>query len=313
MIKTLVLYESRYGSTWEAANIISPILGPSRRYPISQFSESCRNFDFVVIGTPIYNGKIHPKMAIFLEQEKEWLKKKKIALFCTCLNGAEGLRVMREVEDSFEDNVLELGVLGGRLEMERLNERDYQALTEYISREGLPPEGMDLFNKDEIVDLALRLKDIRDGLLDPLPASKLREEVENFLKQHNTCTLATSSRGRVRATPLEYIYNQGQIYVLSEGGVKFANLLSSSLVSLAVYEDYTDRDNICGMQITGQAHVVEDLTEYNQVIQMKGMTMDFIRSLPVDLHIIRIDLEKVEFLKSEFKENGYSTRQILKF
>jgi len=41
--------------------------------------------------------------------------------------------------------------------------------------------------------------------------------------------------------------------------------------------------------------------------------MDFIRSLPVDLHLIRIDLEKVEFLKSEFKKEGYSSRQILKF
>ena len=70
LIKTLVLYESRYGSTWEAAKIISFILGPSRRYPISQFADACRNFDLIVMGTPIYNGKIHPKMQDFIDKEK---------------------------------------------------------------------------------------------------------------------------------------------------------------------------------------------------------------------------------------------------
>ncbi|MFA0834323.1 MAG: flavodoxin domain-containing protein [Methanobacterium formicicum] len=313
MIKTLILYESRYGSTWEAANIISLILGPSRHYPLSQFGEGCRDFDFIVIGSPIYNGKIHPKLQTFLDNEREWLDEKSIALFCTCLNGSEGLRVLREVEDSLGGNVLELGVLGGRLEMDRLNDRDYQALKEYISREGLPSQGMDLFNSREVVDLALRLTDIRDGLLDELPVVELKKEVEDFLKQHNTCTLATSSQDSVRATPMEYDYHQGHLYILSEGGMKFAHLLSNSNVSVAVYEDYTDMDNLVGMQITGDAIMVEDPVEYQQAIDMKGLNMDYIRSLPFDLKLIRVDLEKVEFLNSQFEKRGYSERQVLKF
>jgi len=313
VLKTLVLYESRYGSTWEAANIISLIMGPSRRHPLSQFNESCRKFDLIVFGTPIYNGKIHPKLEIFLEAEKDWLSEKNIALFCTCLNGSEGLRVLREVEDQLQGNVLELGVLGGRLEMDRLSERDYQALKEYISREGLPSQGMDLFNKDEVVDWALRLKTVKDNLLTKMPLHELRDEVEKFLNQHNTCSLATCSGGRVRSTPLEYNYNQGQIYILSEGGEKFANLLSQSRVSLSVYEDYTTMDNLNGMQITGMAHLVENNTEFNKVIDMRGINNDFIQSLPVDLHLIRVDMEKVEFLRSDFKKEGYSTRQVLYF
>ena len=67
------------------------------------------------------------------------------------------------------------------------------------------------------------------------------------------------------------------------------------------------------MQISGQANIVEDLEEYKYVIKMKGMDMDFIRSLPTDLHLIRVDMEKVEFLNSEFEKQGYSTRQILNF
>ncbi|NYB52300.1 MAG: pyridoxamine 5'-phosphate oxidase family protein [Methanobacteriaceae archaeon] len=313
MIKTLILYESRYGSTWEAARIISLINGPSRRYPLSQFDASCREFDFIIFGTPIYNGKIHPKLEIFLEEEKEWLSKKYIAFFCTCLNGSEGLRVLRQVEDQLEANVLELGVLGGRLQMDRLNERDYKALTEYISREGLPPQGMDLFSKEEVVDLALRFKEVKDGLLKKMPVSRLREEVENFLKDHNTCTMATSSPGRVRATPLEYNYNQGQIYILSEGGEKFANLITHSSVSIAVYDDYTGMDSLNGMQITGDATMVEDKDEYDKVLEMRGLNKSFIKKLPVDLNLIRVDMEKVEFLRSDFKKQGYSARQVLHF
>lgn len=313
MIKTLILYESRYGSTWEASNIISLILGPSRRIPVSQFSQIHRDYDLIVLGTPIYNGKIHPKMQDFLDKEGEWLSGKNIVLFCTCLNGSEGLRVLREVEDTLEGNVLELGVLGGRLEMDRLNERDYQALKEYISREGLPSQGMDLFNPKEVVDLALRLLEIRDTILVEVPFSQLRSEVEEFLNKHNTCTLSTCAQGRVRATPLEYQYRQGHIYILSEGGRKFANLLSNSQVSVAVYGDYTTMNNLKGMQITGQAIIVEDLAEYQEALKMRGLTLDYIRSLPVDLKLIRVDMENVEFLNSEFEKEGYSTRQVLRF
>jgi uncharacterized protein YhbP (UPF0306 family) len=172
---------------------------------------------------------------------------------------------------------------------------------------------MDLFSSKEVVEWALRLIDIRDGLLDKLPVMELRREVEEFLKEHNTCTLATSSQDRVRATPLEYNYDQGHLYILSEGGMKFANLLSNSQVSVSIYEDYTAMDNLLGMQITGQAIMVEGQGEYQQAIEMKGLNMDYIRSLPVDLKLIRVDLEKVEFLNSQFEKKGYSARQVLKF
>ena len=82
---------------------------------------------------------------------------------------------------------------------------------------------------------------------------------------------------------------------------------------MAVYEDYTDINNLLGIQITGQADIVEEMTEYKHVIKLKGMDMKFVRSLPTDLHVIRVDMEKVEFLNSDFKKQGYSTRQVLKF
>jgi hypothetical protein len=82
---------------------------------------------------------------------------------------------------------------------------------------------------------------------------------------------------------------------------------------MAIYEDYTDRDSLCGIQITGQANIVEEMAEYRRVIKIKGMDMHFVKSLPLDLHLIRVDIEKVEFLNSDFKKQGYSIRQVLEF
>ena len=55
---------------------------------------------------------------------------------------------------------------------------------------------------------------------------------------------------------------------------------------MAVYEDYTDINNLLGIQITGQADIVEEMTEYKHVIKLKGMDMKFVDLLS-DLHVIQ--------------------------
>ena len=313
MLKTMVIYESKYGCTRTAARIVALVLGPSRRCRTSQFGEECHDFDFIVIGTPIYSGRIHPAMEVFIKREREWLREKKIALFCTCLNGQEGLRTLREVEDDLGGDVIELGVLGGKLELERLKESDYQAFSDFTSRMGLPPLGMDLFSQEEVINWALHIKDLRDDIPDSMPILELKKTVEEFINSHNTCTLSSGSEDRVRATPVEYTYYQGQIYIFSEGGEKFANILLNEHVSIAIYDAYTDMEHLAGMQITGIAEIVADFEEYQRAIELKGLDMDSIQQLKVDLKLIRVQIEKVEFINSKFKDKGYQIRQILKF
>ena len=312
-LRTLVIYESRYGCTRDAAKIVALVLGPSKRCRTSQFGEECRDFDFIVLGTPIYSGKILPVMENFIKRESEWLRKKKVALFCTCLHGQEGLRVLREIEDDLKGNVVELGVLGGKINLEHLKESDYQAFTDFMSRIGLPPQGMNLFSQEEVINWALFIKDLRDDISDFMPILELRKAAEEFIASHNTCTLSSGKANRVRATPVEYSYYQGQIYIFSEGGEKFANLLLNENVSLAIYDAYTDMEHLAGMQITGVAELVADFVEYKKIIELKGLKMDFIHKLKVDLNLIRVQIEKLEFINSKFKDKGYQIRQILKF
>jgi flavodoxin len=313
VLKTMVIYESKYGCTRDAARIVALVLGPSRRCKTSQFGEECRDFDFIVIGTPIYSGHVHPKMELFLKKEREWLREKKVAFFCTCLHGQEGLRILREVEDDLGGYVLELGVLGGKLELEHLKESDYHAFKDFTSRIGLPPLGMDLYSQGEVIDWALHIKDLRDNISHSIPVLELKNSVEEFMNSHNTCTLSSGSNNRVRATPVEYTYYQGQIYIFSEGGEKFANILLNGNVSVAIYDAYTDMEHLAGMQISGIASLVADFEEYQRVVELKGLNMDFIQQLKVDLKLIRVQIEKVEFTNSKFKEKGYQVRQVLKF
>jgi hypothetical protein len=177
---------------------------------------------------------------------------------------------------------------------------------------GFDLKDMNKFNRDNVIDYALELKNIKDERIEKIPQTKLKAEIEEFLFSHNTCTLSTSYRDRVRSTPIEYNYHEGYVYLLSEGGEKFANILLNNKVSMAIYEDYIGMNNLAGMQITGRADIIlKDEDEYEQILQVKGLNPGYIKKMPVNLNIIKINIEKIEFLYSKFKNMGYEARQIL--
>ena len=52
MIRTLVLYSSKYGSTSDAAKIIAFVNGPAVYCSVDEFKPEYREFDFFVLGSP---------------------------------------------------------------------------------------------------------------------------------------------------------------------------------------------------------------------------------------------------------------------
>ncbi len=97
-------------------------------------------------------------------------------------------------------------------------------------------------------------------------------------------------------------------------GRNLQTLLLNKDVSVAVYEDYTGMNNLKGMQITGHASMVEDESdEYSSVLKLKGLNVDVIKSMPINMNMIKIVIEKVEFLNSNFKMEGGDARQIYKY
>lgn len=312
MLKTVIIYESKYGTTRKVAQYLSLVLGPARYTTTTEFQPEYEDFDFIIMGTPIYSGKILPEISRFLEDNAEWLKGKKVALYSTSISPEEGYEKLVEIEKVL-GKVTSKKALGGTLKLDGLDADDTQDLEIFSEMVGFPLQDMDLFKLESVLDYALELKKIRDDMIPTMPTNELKEAVESFLKTHNTCTLSTSYQGRVRSTPIEYTYHQEHLYLLSEGGEKFANLLLNNQVSVAVYEDYTTMNNLAGMQIAGEASLVEEEGEYQEVISMKGLNLDMIRNLPFNMNIIKIKIKRIEFLYSGFIKMGYGVKQILKF
>ncbi|MGZ7095407.1 MAG: flavodoxin domain-containing protein [Methanobacterium sp.] len=312
MQKTLIIYESKYGTTEKIARHLSQVLGPARHSRTSQVQKS-EEYDFVVIGTPIYSGNPHHEICEFIEDNLDWLKSKPVAIFCTCLSPEDGEENLNRLEEII-GNIISKKYLGGILKQGKLSDEDKKALEIFSKKVGFQLQDMDNFDLEKVLDYALELKSIKEELMPQAPSNMIKETIEEFLKAHNTCTLSTSYKNRVRSTPIEYNYNEGFIYLLSEGGEKFSNLPLNENVSVAVYEDYTGMNDLAGMQITGTAYIIPgDSDEYEDIIKMKGLNMNFIKNYPVNMNIIKIELQRIEFLYSEFKKSGYEPKQIYKF
>ena len=314
MFRTLVLYSSKYGSTRNAAKIVALVTGPATYCDVNEFRPEYREFDFIVIGSPIYVEEMEPSLMEFLDKNREWLKGKPVSLFCLCLDKDRGLAKLTELQEFIGVKALSLDAIGGRLIIDELDEKDRSMIKEFISKVKLPFKDVDLYRPDEVVNYSLKLKSIKDSMMVPLEDGPLRVAIEEFLTKHNTCTFATGHADRVRSTPIEYNYIDGNFYLLSEGGEKFANILLNDNVSLSVYESYTGMNSLAGMQITGKASLVEmEDAEYSSILKLKGLNVKAVRSMPVKMNMVKIKIHKVEFLSSKFKTEGAEAKQIYEF
>ena len=70
-------------------------------------------------------------------------------------------------------------------------------------------------------------------------------------------------------------------------------------------------NNLCGLQISGEAEIVEPWSEeYVEALSRKKLKIENISKLPFDMNIIKITPEKYEFLYSKFKQLGFNSKQI---
>ncbi|HWQ20022.1 MAG TPA: flavodoxin domain-containing protein, partial [Methanotrichaceae archaeon] len=312
MQRSLIVYESRYGSTEEAAGMISLVLGPARSCKVRDFKDEYRDFDLFVIGSPVYGGAIEQSIASFARKNAGWLKDKDVALFCTCLDLDEGWKAVSDLKGLVGGRIIGSRVLKGRLKIAGLRNEDLQQMKAFSVLTGYPLQDRDDFDKGEVVDYALEIKRYKDGKGKKMPRDDLKPLVEKFLLSHNTCALATGHSNWIRSTPLEYSYQDGFIYIITEGGEKFAHILMNENVSLAVYNSYESMANLGGIQITGKASISGRGSQaYKTALSLKGVAEERIDALAIEMNVVQVRIEKAEFLNSEFKDLGYDIKQIL--
>ena len=166
-IRTLVIYSSKYGSTRDAAEIISLVTGPAKYCTVDEFKPEYKEFEFIVLGSPIYQEKVEPSLVAFVDKNKEWLKKKPLSIFCTCLDKNGGLDQVRSLENFIDTNALSLKAVGGRLIINKLDQKDLVLIKKFLKHVNLPFKDMDFYNLEEIINYSLKLKSLKENLIVP--------------------------------------------------------------------------------------------------------------------------------------------------
>jgi len=312
MNRTLVVYQSKYGSTKAIAQKLTLILGPAAVISPEDFSEKHRAFDTVVIGSPVYGEQILNGIREFIVNNSDWLKTKKIALFTVCLSPS-GESAYADLPEMLGECVVWQGTFGGVYAPASLDKNDSLAMERFSEITGFRNEYKDFSEEASMVEKALEIKRLLKNTRS-MPQEKLKDYLDKFLLSHNTCTLCTGHGDEVRATPIEYMYLDEALYFFSEGGEKFAHLLLNPNVSVAIYDSYAGFQKLGGLQISGTAAVIcAESEEYLRAAAKKGLDPAKLKALPVGLNMIKVTIKSCEFLSSEIGRDGYEARQALTF
>lgn len=105
----------------------------------------------------------------------------------------------------------------------------------------------------------------------------------------------------IRVSPVDYTYR---------GGEKFLNLERNDSMSLAVFDQNGQDPGLKGLQIQGRATIMDpDTDEYADPLRDRGMWEERIRWLGEFVHLIKVVLERMEFLNTTFQRDWYGSRQ----
>jgi menaquinone-dependent protoporphyrinogen oxidase len=143
--KVLVTYATKYGTTREIAEVIAGVLTragfDTDVIPVMEVG-IIDAYDAIVIGSPLYMGKILVEAREFCEQYKPYLEGKWIAFFVSgiavCKEENNNKKTMLDAIDAMSEYVKidEKGTFGGRLSLNILSESDMQLATIAGASEG---------------------------------------------------------------------------------------------------------------------------------------------------------------------------------
>lgn len=278
---TLILYESRYTIGEKVAKMISPILGPAKAFNIEYPPENIKYYSNIVFVFSLYGHDSSKKTIDYIEKNSIDLSKVKAGIVCIGLDKQDGLKKINEFKTKINKQNTYDCFIKEQLVIDEVNQLS-KNLREYFNTPNFIP-----------------------------PTNTTKAEIEKFIKSKNTCTLSTGYGDFVRATPIEYEYYDGRFYIISEGGLKFIGIYQNNKVSICIYENYTDMNNLKGLQVTGTVELLEPWSdEYLDVLERKNLKLQNISKLPFDMNILKIKPNKYEFLYSKFKNLGYDPKQI---
>ena len=95
-----------------------------------------------------------------------------------------------------------------------------------------------------------------------LSREELEKEVVDYLSKKHPCSLATCGKDGVpRTSVVDYVNDGLTIYIFSEGGRKFKNILENNKVSVGIGTSNQTIRSVRGVNIEGIAEVFFEVTE----------------------------------------------------
>jgi len=167
----VVVFKSRYGATqqyaeWIREELRIPLIDPERLD--DRVVAVC---DFVVIGTPVYRGKM--LIADWLAQNQQRLRGRRLFLFIVCTHFEDREQQMRMLRDNIPDGMLasfDAWFLAGRVIVGDLSETDvlYLNLADLTAEERVKKDNAtrtgDLVREGNILPLVEKVRSFADRL-----------------------------------------------------------------------------------------------------------------------------------------------------
>lgn len=127
-MRTLIVYSGKYGCTEKCAGILAEMLSGETRLVNLKKNKNpdLSGYDSVVVGGPIYIGKINKEVKSFCAKNLDLLKGKRLGLFICCM--AEGEQAKGELEGAYPKELLAAAAakeyFGGEFMVSKMNPMD---------------------------------------------------------------------------------------------------------------------------------------------------------------------------------------------
>ena len=165
-----------------------------------------------------------------------------------------------------------------------------------------------------------------------MPRDQLEQHIVEFIKSHDMCVLATTSKDNIpRATPIWYNSEGTTIYMVGDEGTKLNNIRANPRVSIGIHDIRTSFQSVKGIQITGQATLItadnpeceEALRIYQFQERTKRVRKEMAELLgmeppeeigkfkpPKDMTMIKIEARKIALIETALLAGGYTAGQV---
>jgi menaquinone-dependent protoporphyrinogen oxidase len=120
-MKTLILYESKKNMTKKIAEMLNKMHEDSSLFKLSSFKGNLEDYDKIIIGTPVYIGKINQLVKNFLDEFYSVIKNKNLKIFLCGMNHKALSDVLKL---NFNETIIENAIidyLGGAYNFDKMN------------------------------------------------------------------------------------------------------------------------------------------------------------------------------------------------